>query len=217
MKAKRFSCSEAFKFGWDTVKSNLAFFIGLMVVYSLIIYVPAGIAGALKKNSAPLYVLIKIIASIINAIVNMGLIKIILNFHDEKHTRISDLFSCANLFFKYIFGSILFGLIVAAGTLLLIVPGIIWMIQFSFYSYFIVDKMLGPIAALKRSSAITKGVKWDLFIFGLLFLGINVLGLLALIAGLLVTVPLTMLAAVFVYRKLLLAPDAEASVQPAVV
>jgi uncharacterized membrane protein len=217
MEAKKFSCSEAFKFGWETVKNNFGFFIGLTIIYGLIIFVPSGIAESLKKTSTALYILTAIIASVINTIVHMGLVKILLNFHDGKNAKISDLFSCASLFLKYATGSILYALIAVGGMLLLIVPGIIWMVQFSFCGYIIVDKMLGPIAALKRSSAITKGVKWQLFIFSLLFFGINILGMLALFVGLLVTLPLTMLAAVFVYRKLLIAAGPQANVQPAVI
>ena len=107
------------------------------------------------------------------------------------------------MFFKYLIGSILYGLIVFAGTILLIIPGIIWGIQFCFYDYFIIDKGLGPIEALKRSSAITRGVKWDLFVFSLILLGINLLGALCLLIGLFATIPTTMVAIAFVYRKLL--------------
>jgi len=126
-----------------------------------------------------------------------------LRFCDNEKGRFADLFSQYPLFPQYIVGSILYGLIVFAGTILLIIPGIIWGIQFCFYDYFIVDKGLGPIEALKRSSAITKGVKWDLFAFFLILSGINLLGALCLLIGLFVTIPTTMVALAFVYRKLM--------------
>ena len=86
---------------------------------------------------------------------------------------------------------------------MLIIPGIIWGIKFQFFSYFIVDKGLGPIEALKRSSTITKGAKWDLFLFGLLVWLINLLGALCLLVGLFATIPTTGVAMAFVYHKLL--------------
>ena len=85
---------------------------------------------------------------------------------------------------------------------MLIVPGIIWAIKFQYYGYFIVDKGLGPIKALEASSELTDGIKWDLFLFGLLLFCINILGLLCLLIGSFATVPTTMLAYTFVYRKL---------------
>ncbi|MEA3324508.1 MAG: hypothetical protein U9Q37_05135 [Euryarchaeota archaeon] len=61
-------------------------------------------------------------------------------------------------------GLILYGFIVVGGLILLTIPGIIWAIKFQFFDYLIVDKGLGPIDALEKSSEITRGVKWDLFI-----------------------------------------------------
>lgn len=76
-------------------------------------------------------------------------------------------------------------------------------IKLQFYSYFIVDKNAGPIEALKKSWAITRGVKWDLFLFGLLLGLITLAGLLALVVGLFVAIPVGLLANTYVYRKLL--------------
>ncbi|MEA3324328.1 MAG: hypothetical protein U9Q37_04220 [Euryarchaeota archaeon] len=67
----------------------------------------------------------------------------------------------------------------------------------------IVDKGLGPIDALEKSSEITIGVKWDLFIFGILLGILNLMGFACLVVGLFVTIPVTMVAMAFVYRKLL--------------
>ena len=85
----------------------------------------------------------------------------------------------------------------------MIVPGIIWAIKFQFFSYFIVDKEVGPIEALKKSAAITKGAKWDLFVFGALLGLINLAGALCVVVGLFATIPTTMVAIAFIYRKLL--------------
>jgi len=132
-----------------------------------------------------------------------GVNQIALRFCDGEKGEFADLFSCFPLFFKYLFGSILYRLIVLGGIILLIIPGIIWAIKFQFFSYFIVDKGLGPIESLKRSSAITRGAKWDLFLFGLLLGLINLLGAICLFIGLFATVPTAMVAMAFVYRKLL--------------
>jgi len=67
----------------------------------------------------------------------------------------------------FLFGLILYTLITLVGTILLIIPGIIWGIKFQFFGYFIVDKGLEPIEALKRSAAITKGVRWSLLFLAL--------------------------------------------------
>ena len=87
--------------------------------------------------------------------------------------------------------------------LLLIFPGIIWAVKFSLSRYFVVEKGLGPIEALKASSRTTKGVKWELFGFGIVCTGINLLGLICLVVGVFATWPMIMVAHALVYRQLM--------------
>ena len=200
---KKFVISEAVQFGWDTTKSNIGFFIGLLIVAGLIQYVPDIVATIIEADAPALSLIIRIASFVLSVIIGMGLIKICLRFCDGEKGEFSDLFSCYPLFFKYLVGSILYGVIVSLGLILLIIPGIVWAIKFYFFDYLIVDKGLGPIDALEKSSEITRGVKWDLFIFGILLGIINLMGFLCLMIGLFVTIPVTMVAIAFVYRKLL--------------
>ncbi len=208
MSTQKFSIGEAIEFGWNITKNNLGFFIGVLIIAGLILIIP-GILSQLTKHKAPgLSIILRIASFVLQIVIGMGLIKIVLKLCDNEKAEFSDLFSCLHLFFSYLLGSILYGLIVSAGMILLIIPGIIWAIKFQFFSYFIVDKGLGPIESLKRSSAITEGSKWDLFLLGLLLFGINLIGAIPLFLGWLVTIPTTMLAVAFVYRKLLSETDA---------
>ncbi len=201
--ARKFSIKEALKFGWSTVKKNGGFFVTVTFIVGIVKVIPGLVAKALEKDYVFLPIAINLLGSIVSLIVSIGLIKIVLKCYDDEQPKFSDLFSCAPLFFRYLAASTLYGLICFAGTLLLIVPGIIWSIQFAFYGYLIIDKDLGPVAALKRSSLLTKGVKWNLIIFGIVFVAINILGALVLLVGLFISIPVTMLAAGYVYRKLL--------------
>jgi uncharacterized membrane protein len=85
----------------------------------------------------------------------------------------------------------------------LIVPGIIWAIKYFPMLYLVVDKGKGPAEAFSESATLTQGVKGQLFLLGILFFFINLLGFTALFVGLLVTVPMTMLASAYIYRHLL--------------
>lgn len=189
-------------------EKQLWFFIGLLIVVGLTYIVPDIVAELAKEDAPLLAIIVTLARGVIFLEVQMGLIKITLKFCDNGKGEFADLFSCFPLFFKYLVGTILYGLIILGGTILLIVPGIIWGIKFQFFSYFIVDKRLGPIEALKRSSAITKGAKWDLFLFDLLLLFINLAGVIFLYIGSFATIPTTMVAMAFVYRKL----EAEADI-----
>lgn len=56
------------------------------------------------------------------------------------------------------------GFILLVGYMLFIIPGIIFSVKFMFSEYALVGENLGPIQALKRSSFLTKGYKWNLYI-----------------------------------------------------
>ncbi len=211
MKEKKFSKAAAVRFGWETVTKNLKFFIAVTltagVLYGLSNYLSDLLEKERTLSSAGVILILYVTSFVICRIVDLGLIKIALKFTDNVRAEVKDLFSCARMFFRYIAGTLLYALIVFLGLILLVVPGIIWMIKFQFYSYLIVDKGMGPVQALKESGRITQGAKGELILFALLVMGINFLGALALLVGLLITLPLTLLAAAFVYRKLLLASN----------
>jgi len=200
---EKFSKKEAISFGWKIMKENLRFFIFLLIVTSLIELPPLIISILVEKERPILSFGIDLIGLVLSWIIWLGLIKISLNFCDNLKSKISDLFSQYRLFFRYLFATILFGVIVLLGTILLIIPGFYLAIRLQFYDYFIVDKRARIIESLKKSWRITQGNVWGLFIFGLLLVGINLLGALSLLVGLFATVPTTMVAFAFVYRKLL--------------
>jgi len=203
MTTKNFSKKEAIRFGWQTMKSNFWFFLGLLILVGLIQFGPNVIYNLLIKESPILAFTVYLIGWILSIIVGLGLIKISLNFCDNLKSKIVDLFSQYKLFFRVLFAGILYGLICLLGTILFIIPGIYLGIRFGFYDYFIVDKRTGVIESFKRSWQITKGNVWNLLLFGFLLMGINLLGALCLLIGLFATAPTTMVAIAFVYRKLL--------------
>jgi len=141
---------------------------------------------------------------VISILTSIGAIKIALKLYNGQKPDFFDLFNNFSLFFKYLFSSIVYGLIVFGGMLLLVIPGIIWLLKFYFFNYLIVDKNLTPITALKQSAHITNGAKKELFVFSLVLGLLNLAGALCLIVGLLITIPISMLAMTFVYKKLLL-------------
>jgi len=193
--------ADAVRFGWETVKGNLGFFIVLLLVASLIQNLP-GIIGRFAEKFPLISLTLFLAGWFLGFVVQMGLIKVSLKFCDGTKGKLDDLLSSFDLLFKFIGGTFLYGLIIMAGFVLLVVPGIIWAVKFSLTPYFIVDRNLGPIEALKASSKATKGAKWDLFLFGLLLGLINLAGALAFVVGLFVTMPVTMLAYAHAYRTL---------------
>jgi hypothetical protein len=200
---KEFPYQQAVQFGWEKTKSNLGFLILVMIIVAVINIIPDGIQNSLPDDLAVIVLLVGLVGWGINQVIQMGLIQISLKLNDEREAKFSDLFPFSEKTVNYIIGSILYGLIVIVGTILLIVPGIIWALKFQFYGYYIVDKNLKPVDALKMSAMSTSGKKGNLFVFFVLLGLINFLGLIALLVGLLISVPVTLLAYVYVYRLLM--------------
>lgn len=208
MARKYFNFSEVLSFGWGVMKANLWFFVGIVFVFLIVIYLPAIAIVVLKTLDLPkasditLGILLRVLGWVICIIVKIGLIKIALSFCDEQRPPFATLFDAWDCFWRVVGAGILYGLIVLAGFILFIIPGIIWAVKFSLCCYFVIDKGLGPIEALKASSRATMGVKWRLFGFGILCALINLLGMLCLLVGVFATYPTVLVASAIVYRQL---------------
>jgi uncharacterized membrane protein len=197
-----FSKKEAISYGFKLAKENLFFFVVLFVIVILVSAV-ISILSRLAAHEPAFAFVLWLLQTIINLVIGIGVINICLKFLDNKKPKYKDLFYYKPIV-NYVLASIVEGLIVVGGFILLIIPGIFFALRLQFTCYLIVDKNLGPIEAIKTSWKITKGNAWSLFFFGILLGLINILGVLCLLVGLFITVPLSMLATTFVYRKLLL-------------
>lgn len=60
----------------------------------------------------------------------------------------------------------------------------------------------GILESLPKSTKLTHNVKWRLVLFALAIVGLNLLGLLAFVVGLLVSIPISVLAFAHIYLKL---------------
>lgn len=238
MQGKSFSYSDALGFGWSVMKNNFLFFLGVIVV-STLISMPGQILGEVMKRHPEaipqaippfwFFVLLAVIF-IVEIIVSIGLIKITLSFCDGLKPRFSTLFDALDCFWRYIGAGLLYILIICSvpvmcyllftlpskmmrcqfSTAFFVVPALVFIfilivilsIKFSLCFYFVVDKGLGPITALRASSRATNGAKLSLFVFGIVCGLVNFLGAICFIVGLFATIPTVMVAMTFVYRQL---------------
>lgn len=199
----KLSVSEALRFGWETFKKRPGILIGGFVGAMAVSGIASGILTPADEANPGLVGVLMIIASvIIGILIEIGMLTFAIRAHDSIDTvKLNDLWNPKPLWW-YMLGQLLVGLAVLVGFILLVVPGIILMLGLLFSSYLIVDKGRGPIEAMKESWRITDGHKWQLLGFVLAIVCLNLLGLLGLLVGLLVTIPVSALAAVHVYRFL---------------
>jgi len=230
MPDKSFSSSEALWFGWDVMKRNFWFFAGVCIIAFLLSLTAQALQNVMENfpDLIPGFLIIPVIVIgvIVEVVVTIGLIKIALSFCDDRKPRLSTLFDASGCFFKYIGTAFTFGLVVAGPILftvlflvlmsrikaspILAIPiffaaaiaAAVLSIRYSLCFYFVIDKGLGPINALKASSRTTSGAKWQLLVFDGLCGLVNLLGFICLGLGMLATFPTVLVALALVYRQL---------------
>ena len=188
------------KDSWEIVKANyklVAALLGAFVVYQFVQGIVQGFFG-----ESFLSVIVSLAFTVITIFLQIGFIKIGLKLVDKKPAKFEELWAYPQYLLRMIAASILYGLAVLGGFILLIIPGIYLALRLQFYSYVILDKDTGVIDSLKRSWKLTEGNVINLFLFMFLLIGINILGAIALLVGLLVTIPVSFIAVTLLYRKL---------------
>ena len=193
-----FSIKEAIRFGWTEFKKDPWFFVGVTVALSLFTIVVDSLTGDRHGIQSVLGIIISLIAS---TIVTIAYARLALSTVAGAHVGWNGLWAPQH-FFSALGAGILQFVIIIVGFILLIVPGVIAGLLLCFTQIALVDKNLSPVEALKESYRLARPHLWQLFLFMLSLLLLNLIGLIALVIGLLVTIPVSLISVAYVYKKL---------------
>ena len=201
-----FSTGAAIRFGWETFKKRPWFFVGstflILLATGVVDGITSGIDAAFTGSPDDPSVVGTVINFALGTLINMGATAFYLAAHDNPDTVDLSALWHPRPFWKFLGASLLLGLAIGIGFVLLIVPGVIFALMFMFTTFIVIERELGPVEAMTESRRITRGYKWPLLGFGLLLVLINLLGLVALVVGILVSIPVSSLAVVHAYRVL---------------
>ena len=140
--------SSWFSRGWNTYKANPQKLIAGALIISVSSIIPSFVP------------LLSFLFSILIAPPLMvGWCFLCLRLVRNENATISDIFAGFSHFGRAWLTYIFFGLIVCAGMLLLVIPGIIWSLKYSFALFAVMDRSLSPREALRLSGRITAGHK----------------------------------------------------------
>lgn len=201
-KTRHFSISEAIIYGVGKTKEHLSFFISSFTLV-IISYLFLSVIAQSFNDTAPfLSLLLSLGVKVLGLLYILGLMKAGLLICENKKPRMVTLISEYRLLPRFIGGAFLYACGVGIGLILLVVPGIIWSIQYRFFPFFMLEDDKGVFDALKASSQMTEGLIWKLFVFYLCLITINIVGALFFLVGIFATIPVSLLATVHVYKKL---------------
>ena len=155
-------------------------------------------------NATPLGIAVTVISNIVSQVLSiylgLGVTRVGLNIVTGKHASPGMIFGEGSKLLRGIGAGILYALMVLAGTILLIVPGIYLGLRYSQYLTAIVDRDMGVMESLRYSASITQNNKLPLLGLYILSFLIVLAGMLALCVGLIFAYPIAWLAAIVAYR-----------------
>ncbi len=145
--------------------------------------------------------LIHLLAVIFGFVLLMGWNRIALDLYDRGTSEFNRIFVTFPLFLSYLIAGILYSFVTSIGFFLLIIPGIVWGIKYSFFDLMIVDTGCGPVEALSRSGQLTYGHKWQLLWFMLISFALITISVITIIGPFILAYVL-FLSRAYIFRRL---------------
>jgi len=140
--------------------------------------------------------LASIIFTMISTLVSLKLVR-------GQSVTMEDITGLKNKAWPFIKTYIRYFLYIIGGLLLLIIPGIYFALKYGFALYLSIDQTDSSGEAMNMSAKMTEGVKGQLIVFGIISVILNIVGLIALYIGVIVTSAVTIIGFALIYEQLL--------------
>lgn len=188
---------------WAIYKDNLGLVVGATLVY-------LGIAAVLTGGSTwgvlpGMGGLNNLVWIVVAGPLTVGLYGMLLKLVRVQEALITDLFDGFQDFGRAFGVYALYSIAVIVGFILLVVPGLIVATGLFPALFLVYDEDRGVVETLQRAWEMTRGHKFDLFIVGVAIVLVNLLGLIALVVGVIFTAGLSYLVAAAAFEELSLA------------
>lgn len=211
-----FEAGEVISATWSIYKRELGIVLGSVIIAwitSSMASLPANAIDMMKtmqqqqgKDPGPMLDLLQILlvipAQLFGIFLQIGVTKVLFKVARGKEATIGEIFSGGRYFLRMLGSSIVFGLMLVAGLIACVVPGIIVLLMFWPFVYVLVDEEPDGIQCLWRAKEITQGNWGSAFVLALAAMGINLLGLMACCVGIIFTAPLTQLMFAVAYCRM---------------
>ncbi|UYM06197.1 DUF2189 domain-containing protein [Solicola gregarius] len=203
-----FSVGDALGFGWSRFWANPLPWLGLVVAFLAIsiavefivngfeleiddVTEPVGFSGAALLGS--------ILSGIVTVLMTAVLTKAALDETYGHKATIGGALDVRNVM-ALLLASVIVGVLTAVGLLLFIIPGLVVMFLTYYAIAFVLDKNHDAITAIKASASLVSANVGRLLPLALAVVGINIVGALVFLVGLLITIPITTLATTHAFR-----------------
>lgn len=153
------------KDGFHIFMENPKLFIGIMLLPAVITYIiallePESGVGIVGVAYWIMYILLMLVLIVVNIAMGVALIEAVNN---RTLTIKASYMQAKGVFWRYILLSLLLSVILMIGYILLIIPGIIMTVWFSFAAFILVLEGAGVVDSIKLSKSYVAGKWWKVF------------------------------------------------------
>jgi uncharacterized membrane protein len=186
--------------GWDLALQNLGPFIG----YTCLVI-------AIHVALAFIPILGWVAGIVINPALSAGYFIYIRKKIRGEQAEFQDFFGGFDYLGQLFILGLVSGFLIFIGTLLCIIPGLYLMVGYMFSSFLVVARRLDFWPAMETSRRAVTDNLGSMIIFLLALIGINILGAVACLVGLIITVPLSYCATVVAFHMIFEETDVAAT------
>lgn len=196
----------AIGYGWKKFTDNVGPFIILMLVVFAAFVLVSLVQTFLTPDSTGFMAIIwsavlALVAYVITSIVQAGVLRAGLAVTRGEEPSVDHLTKTDNIA-NYILTVILVGIGFFVGFVLCIIPGIIWLIFTAYAPIVAIDKGVGPVEAIQQSINWVKNDFGRVFVILLVAYIVYIAGACLCGVGLLVSVPVGLMAMIYSYKAL---------------
>jgi uncharacterized membrane protein len=226
---KDISTSEILTRAWGFLKTNPLVLIGICVLSwalgYLLRYLAYTVQNTTDKSTLSLYGITSIVLILLFLILHMGILRIVTDIIEGKQIKFDKLLSGIPLLWRFVLIGVIFALVILfialiglAAELLVIyynlaippvyvfmtalIPITYFLLRYGFAPLVLIDQQITVWGSFKESARITQDNRLSILGLGLVLLVLNSFGAMLYDVGLLITLPLTLLSYVLVYKKL---------------
>ena len=202
----RLDVGSAISYGWKKFQENVGPFIILVLAVFIAIVVLNILQAVLTPNSSGFLaffwsIALSIVVFIVSFIIQAGVYRAGLGVTRGQEPSVSMLTETTNIV-PYILTVILVGLGALVGFILCILPGFVWLIFMAYAPIIALDKGVGPGEAIATSFNYVKDNFGQVFLILLVSWLVYIAGAILCGVGLLVSIPVALVAIIYSYRAL---------------
>jgi hypothetical protein len=182
--------------GWELFKKNAGGFVGFTLIMLLVSAIPQVLPDRIKPLGS-------IVSSVVSGPLGAGFYIVAFKLIKQRATTFSDFFRGFNNFLPLFLASLVTGILMLIGFVLLIIPGIYLAVAWMFTTLFIVDRKFDFWDAMESSRKVISRKWFSWFGFLIVLTLVNAVGFFLFGVGLLVTVPLSVCATAIAYQDIM--------------